>query len=254
MLFSFDPLLFVFFALGALLASFAGVVSERAYTGQSWRAGRSRCDSCGETLSARDLVPVLSWLAAGGRCRVCGSRVSGRHLAAELLQGTAFAAAYAALGLTPALGAFLAALLPLCFIVLYDLRHTVVPPPASLLLALLALLYAALSAPDARVLGLRILVAGVVGLAFFLLHVFSRGRAMGLGDAPVAFSLSLLAGPAALSGLVLSFWIGAVVGIAILVGRPKGRRMGIEVPFVPFMAAGFLLALFTGWQILPLPF
>jgi prepilin signal peptidase PulO-like enzyme (type II secretory pathway) len=32
-----------------------------------------------------------------------------------------------------------------------------------------------------------------------------------------------------------------------LVGRPKGHRMGIEVPFVPFLAVGFLLAYFTQW-------
>jgi prepilin signal peptidase PulO-like enzyme (type II secretory pathway) len=78
---------------------------------------------------------------------------------------------------------------------------------------------------------------------------------MGLGDAPVALALALLAGPGlALAGLLFSFWIGALVGIAILVSRPKGHRMGIEVPFVPFLAAGYLLAFFTRWNPLTITF
>jgi prepilin signal peptidase PulO-like enzyme (type II secretory pathway) len=75
---------------------------------------------------------------------------------------------------------------------------------------------------------------------------------MGLGDTPVAFALSLLAGREAIAGVMFSFWIGAVIGILILVFRRGGPKMGIEVPFVPILAAGFLLALFSQWN--PLPF
>ena len=72
---------------------------------------------------------------------------------------------------------------------------------------------------------------------------------MGLGDAPIALGLSLLVGfGAAFSGLIFSFWIGALCGILILVLRRGGPRMGIEVPFVPFLAAGYLLAYFTQWN------
>ena len=100
---------------------------------------------------------------------------------------------------------------------------------------------------------LALMVAGVISLGFFLLYAFSRGRAMGLGDAPVSFALALLVGASlAIPGLLFSFWIGAIVGIAILATTPKGHRMGIEVPFVPFLAAGYLLAFFTQWNPLRL--
>ncbi len=239
--------------LGAVLASFVTVIAERAYTGESWVTGRSRCNSCTRFLDARDLVPVLSWVATLGRCRTCKARVPFLYAVGELMLGALFALSYLALGPTPALPVFLASLLVLAFIVIYDLRHTVVPPVASWTLIGLALLYAALSTTDERALGLTLLTAGGIALAFFLLHALSRGRAMGLGDAPVALALSLLAGAAAIPGLVFSFWIGAIVGIAILVSRPKGRRMGVEVPFVPFLAAGYLLALFTQWNPLTIP-
>jgi prepilin signal peptidase PulO-like enzyme (type II secretory pathway) len=82
--------------------------------------------------------------------------------------------------------------------------------------------------------------------------LLSRGRAMGLGDTPAVFGLSLLAGRTAVAGVLFSFWVGGVIGICILALRKGGPKMGIEVPFVPFMAVGFLIALFTQWNPLPL--
>ncbi len=190
-----------------------------------------------------------------GRCRQCGARVPLAYSVFEALVGIAFAWSYLTIGVAHValpLIVFLLALLTLGFIVMYDLRHMIVPPAASALLSALALIFAFLAAPSMHALGLRIAVAGIIGLIFFLLHVLSRGRAMGLGDAPVAFALSLLVGSQAVAGIMFSFWIGAVIGIIILARRRGGPTMGIEVPFVPFLALGFLLAYFTQWN--PLPF
>ncbi|MEO6536076.1 MAG: prepilin peptidase [Candidatus Paceibacterota bacterium] len=244
-------------ALGAICASFIGVLAERVHTGQSWKRGRSKCNSCREELAARDLVPVLSMLWYRGRCRRCGSRVPIAYSVFELGMGVLFALSYLTLGIGPLLTFFLLILLTLDFIVMYDLRHMIVPPQASMLLSMLVLLYAVVESGVAtpggiHALGLRILVAGIAGFAFFLLHILSRGRAMGMGDAPVVFALSLLVGSQTVAGIMFSFWIGAVIGIIILARRRGGPTMGIEVPFVPFLALGFLLAYFTQWN--PLPF
>lgn len=238
-----------FFFLGAILASFMAVIAERAYTGQSWVSDRSRCNSCAEQLHARDLIPVLSWLLSRGVCRMCGSRVPVAYAVGEATLGALFVVSYLTLGLQVALVAFLCVLTTLTFIVMYDMRHTIVPSMASTLLILFSLAYAFLSSFDLRHLGSTLFIAGSIGLGFFLLHFLSRGRAMGLGDAPVAFALSLVTGGAlAIAGLLFSFWIGAAIGILILVTRRGGARFGIEVPFVPFLAAGYLLAYFTHWN------
>lgn len=245
-------LLAFFFGLGAIIASFVGVIAERIHTGQSWWKGRSQCNSCRRALNALDLVPIVSWLAARGRCRTCRSKLPVTYLVIEAAVGTVFAASYAAIGLTPLLGVFLLALSFLTFVVLYDLRHTIVPLSGSYPLLALSVLAAYLAVPTLAPFGLALVVAGCIGAAFFLLFFLSGGRAMGLGDAPIAAALALLVAPHALAGLLFSFWIGAVVGVVILVFRRGGPRMGIEVPFVPFMAIGFLLAYFTQWN--PLPF
>ncbi len=242
--------MFVFFftVLGAVVGSFAGVVAERLHTGESWVSERSRCNSCARELGVFDLVPVLSWLVSFGRCRSCGSTITALYVVVEAALAFVFYFAYTTLGLGVPLAFFLGAVSTLTVIVLYDLRHTVVPPGPSLLFGFFSLGYALMTLQSLESFGLTLACAGVVGLCFFMAYFLSSGRVMGLGDAPIAFSLSLLAAGHVISGILFSFWIGGIVGIAILVTRPKGHRMGIEVPFVPFLAAGFLLAFFTSWN------
>lgn len=238
-----------FAVFGAILASFVGVIVERVNTGASWANDRSRCDSCSHVLTWQDLLPVLSWMLTLGRCRHCGSRVPVRHALIEVATALVFFSAYQLFGLTPVLPAFLLSVLLLLFIVLYDMRHTIVRMVPMVLFVVSSLVVRILLMPDTHGTGLSLLFAGLCGFAFLLFHMGSRGRAMGLGDAPMALGLSLLVGPSVvLPGVLFSFWIGALYGIVVLVSTPRGHRMGIEVPFVPFLALGFLLAFFTGWN------
>ena len=239
-----------FFALGAVCASFAGVVVARLYTRQNMFSGRSRCDACGKPLPVLSLVPIVSYVALGGRARCCRSRLSPVSPISELVLAGLFYASYLSLGLTPALPAFLSALFLLLVLVLYDLAHQILPPT---LLGLFVTTSAVVGYLETSAISDFLSVfegAFLIGTSLALIHVLSRGRAMGLADAPLAFGLALLVGPVAVSGFLFSFWIGALVGIVLLAGRPLGSRMGVEVPFAPFLAAGFLLAYFTQWNLL----
>jgi leader peptidase (prepilin peptidase)/N-methyltransferase len=71
------------FVLGAIVGSFLAAILIRWPEGRSVTKGRSQCDSCGRTLSPRDLVPILSWFLVRGRCRHCGAAIDRRHLAIE---------------------------------------------------------------------------------------------------------------------------------------------------------------------------
>jgi len=64
---------------GLIIGSFLGAFTYRMPRGISVAHGRSECPSCGTSLTARDLVPVLSWLLHGGKCRHCGAAVSPRY-------------------------------------------------------------------------------------------------------------------------------------------------------------------------------
>jgi prepilin signal peptidase PulO-like enzyme (type II secretory pathway) len=241
-----------FFILGAIMASFMGVVAGRLSTGASIWTGRSRCDACNIPLSPLSLVPILSYFAMRGRAECCGARISFLAPLSEILLGALFALSYLQLGLTPALALMCIALALLLALVLYDLAHQILPPVLlyPFVAAALATSYAASAGREAFF--HNALVALCIGGSLALIHVFSRGRAMGLADAPLSCGLALLTGPVALSGFVYSFWIGAVVGIGMLWLGQGSTRMDSEVPFAPFLAAGFLLAYFTQWNLLAL--
>lgn len=236
------------FILGAIVASFVGVLVARLNTGQGFFAGRSRCDACNAPLTPFALVPIVSYFASGGRALCCGARLSLFAPVTEFLLGFLFVLSYFTLGFTLPLAPFLLSLSLLLALILYDLAHQILP---STLLALFVAASATTDfflAPSFAVFSGTLLTAFLVALFLALIHFFSRGRAIGLADAPFAFGLSLLVGSSAFPGFVFSFWIGAAVGIIILAHRPRGSRMGVEVPFAPFLAAGFLLAYFTQWN------
>ncbi|MFZ2167557.1 MAG: prepilin peptidase [Minisyncoccia bacterium] len=234
------------FILGAIIASFVGVVVARIHTGTSFLTGRSRCDACDATLPPLALVPILSWTASKGRAQCCGARISLLSPLTEALLGGLFMFTYIAVGLSTALPFMLLSLSLLLALVLYDFSHQILPPALLYTFVGVSALAGFLAYPSDF--SSTLLSATLIGGSLAVLHFLSRGRAMGLADAPLAFGLSLLVGPAALSGFIFSFWIGAVIGIVLLLQRPVGSRMGVEVPFAPFLAAGFLLAYFTQWN------
>jgi len=247
-----DMLAILFFIFGAIIASFVGLVVARLNTGSSILTGRSRCDAGGEVLEPLSLVPIVSYVLSCGRARCCSARVSVFAPLTELLLGMLFALSYTLFGITWSFFFFLLALALLLLLVLYDLAHQILPPAILFFFVLASLAFAQCNILSIGDFGFSLMIAGSLALFLALINLFSGGRMMGLSDAPLVFGLALLAGPLALSGFVFSFWIGAVVGIVLLLRRPAGSRIGVEVPFAPFLAAGFLLALFTGWNLFTL--
>jgi len=238
----------VLFILGAIIASFMGVVAARLHTGASIVVGRSRCDACNAPLTPLMMVPIVSYLISGGRAQCCGARLSPLAPVSEALLGGLFVLAYLKVGLSSVLLLLLAALSLLLALVLYDLAHQILPP--RLLAAFLAAsaLVGYLSAASFAEFRTTLFTALLIAGSLVFVHVASRGRAMGFSDAPLVFGLSLFAGPSAFPGFIFSFWIGAAIGIILLARRPAGSRMRVEVPFAPFLAAGFILAYFTQWN------
>lgn len=72
--------------LAPMHASFLQCWADRARDGVSGPPhGRSYCDSCGRTLNAVDLVPILSWLWNRGKSRCCGQPLHPTLLYSELI-------------------------------------------------------------------------------------------------------------------------------------------------------------------------
>ncbi len=226
--------------LGAILGSFLNALLFRYNTGRSVMRGRSKCMHCGHTLQALDLIPVVSYLLLAGRCRYCHSRVSWQY---PLVEAAAAALSVLVYVQNLELGAYALGLtmwLTLLFVVVYDLRHQIIPWAASGLLAMLALAHIALAGPSPWLLAAGPLLAAPL----LLVSLVSGGRWMGWGDGVLELGLGWMLGlTAGLTAFVLAFWSGALVGI-VLLGLSKRYTMKSEVPFAPFLVFGAACAYF----------
>ena len=95
--------------------------------------------------------------------------------------------------------------------------------------------------------------AGIALAIMGLIYVASRGG-MGDGDVRLAPLLGMHLGylnPGIVPiGLFLGFLLGAVVGVAAMTLGSAGRKTAL--PFGPFLAAGTVLAVFVGQDIVDL--
>lgn len=238
----------VIIALGAIVGSFANVVAYRLNSSRPILSGRSKCDSCAEELSPLTLIPIVSFLVLRGRCSVCGSKIGISHVLAEVTLAALFGAAFYIHGMTVELGIALLFLTLLTSIVIYDLRHTIIPNQLVYALIILGGTMAYVQGGFSE----SVLVALAMAAFFGLIWLFSKGRAMGFGDAKLVLGLALFVGyPLSITGFMLSFWIGAVISIALLVFYRKRRTMSNEVPFAPYLAIGFLCAYLLQLNLLP---
>jgi leader peptidase (prepilin peptidase)/N-methyltransferase len=230
-------------ALGLIVGSFLATVLIRRPEGRSALRGRSRCDGCGETLRASELVPVLSHLLAGGRCRRCGGAIDPRHLAVELAAAAIGVAAFAA---HPLVLAPVTALLGWWLLILaaLDAEHHWLPDDLTLPL-LAAGLAAALAGfgapPEDRLIGAAAGYASLALIAFGYRRL--RGReGLGGGDPKLFAALGAWLGWQQLPLILLA---SGLLGLAALL---LVRLRGGSVSATDRLPLGSLMAI-AAWPI-----
>lgn len=196
---------------------------------------------CGHVLTALDLVPIFSFLFLRGRCRYCSAKISWQYPLVELGGGLLALLIYLRHEEPLELVLWFVVAMVLLFVVVYDIRHGIIPWSASIVLAGLALAYLFLFTEPT----LWSLLAGpLLALPLFLFSLVSRGTWMGWGDGALELSLGWLLGlSVGATALVLAFWAGAAVGIALIVLKSR-YTMKSELPFAPFLVFGALAAHF----------
>ena len=253
----------IFFILGIIIGSFLNVVIYRFHT-RKVLGGRSACMSCQNKLHFYELIPLISFFVLRGRCRVCKTKISKMYPIVEFITGLIF------LGLFLKFQDILFLNLPvfiftyvyyaivlslLIVIAFYDLRHKIIPDALSIAFGLLSFLglfffneYGfSIHIPTV----LQFFSGFIIALPFALFWLVSKGTWMGLGDAKLAIGLGYLIGLArALSGMVIAFWSGAILGI-LLVLFSKKYGMKSEIPFAPFLIFGTVVAFFFELYIFP---
>ena len=250
------------FFLGASIGSFLNVLVSRTVEGKDWVRGRSHCDFCKKPLAWYDTFPLLSFAVYGGKSRCCHKMLSWQHPIVELLTGLLFVWWYLMGNVffqlvssplhTLQAGYWLLIGVVLLIVVVADAFYGMVITSPVLLAIVASVAYRVMlfshGPMTGQDLGYYLGLAVVIGGFFALLHYLTKGRGMGMGDVYVAPLYGLILGwPRAIVALVLSFWIGAIVGVAaVIVGK---KKMQGTLPFAPFMVLGIVIALLCGNQL-----
>ncbi len=215
--------------------------------------GKSYCPYCKHTLSWQDLIPVFSFLFLRGKCRYCQKRISWQYPLVELATAILFVLIFWHLdfGFDLAFGFWILISSFLIVIFVYDLKHFIIPDKVVFPAIIIALIFNFQFLIFNQFSIFNSLILSAIGAsAFFLFIVLvSQGKWMGIGDIKLAFLMGLLLGfPYILVALFLSFLIGAIIGIGLILAKRK--TMKSEVPFGPFLVIGTFTALFLGEAII----
>ena len=257
-------LIIIVFLFGLAIGSFANVCIYRLPREKSIaNPPRSFCPHCGKTITWYDNIPVLGFLLLRGKCRYCRASISAQYPLVELLIGLLFVGVYLfvfsrgeRLILIPFYWYFCTTLVILSVI---DGEFFILPDRLTYPLVILGFLLAALYPGHlgSSTIGaglLRALIGAVAGgLSLWLIGVLGKAafkkEAMGLGDVKLMAAVGAWQGwELVLFAIFLGALVAAVVGITCIV--MKKAKLGSKIPFGPYLAAGSLITLFFGWEIL----
>lgn len=259
--------------LGALFGSFINVVVDRSFHDESFLKGRSHCDSCKQPLKVLDLIPIFSYVVLGGKCRYCKSIIPAGNLSVEIVSSlTFFFFGIFLVGRFPNNYLFInlftiqnflfllfwiSLLVSLLIIFVSDFKYMVISTSHFLALMIIYVFGFVINYffPGQYLLSFfyENWISHIYGLlAMFIffgsLSYFSKERLMGEGDIYLSAIFGLYLGlEKTIIMWFLSFFIGSIFGIALLLSRKK--KMASAIPFGPFLIIGFILSAFFSAEI-----
>lgn len=232
----------------------------------------SACPACKAKIRPYDNIPVLSYLILRGRCRACRAPISAMYPAVEALTGLLFLACFLKFGSALAAVKWAVLCAMLLVLIFTDVRERTLPDlftAGGALLGFVLSLGIPLADGSALWLARRLfayppplpflsladaLLGAALGSSILWLvaegYFRLRGReGMGLGD------VKMMALVGAFLGLKLTFLTlflgslaGSILGLLFITVFRKGQSY--ELPFGLFLAAGALVSIFFGPEII----
>ena len=240
----------LFGVLGLILGSGLNCLALRLASGQKWAGKeRSACPACGHTLSAPELIPLISWLIQKGKCRHCGAPISKRYPLTEATLALIFVAFFFRFGLTVQLVSALVFACCLFCLSLVDLDTQIIPDRFILIPIIVRgaeLFYTGgFRGLLSGILPGFIIAAAVLILSLIMDKVLKKDT-MGGGDIKLLFVIGMyLSFPACL----LMVMIACIVGIGV-----AGMLMKVDsqtaFPFGPALSIAAVVTMLVGDPII----
>lgn len=224
--------IFVFY-LGAIFGSFISLVQHRKLKGESIIYPRSHCEACGKNLSFYELFPIFSYIFLKGRCKDCGEKIGNESLIIEISSGLLSLLAFRYSFTIESILIFLSLIIGL-LIAIIDLKTMEIYQNHLLILLGLGIIYRLIYIGFSWKYFLEITVFSLV---YWLIFKISKEN-IGDGDYYFYIGVSLfLKDTVFMLYIFLSIWIGALVGIIILI---KDKNFGRHMPFAIFIFISYI--------------
>lgn len=207
----------------------------------------SSCPSCGHKISALENIPLISYVFLRGSCRSCNSHISLRYPVVELVTGLLFGFCAYKFGVSwQALGAMIlsAAMIALSVI---DFDTQLLPDDITLPLMWVGLVFNFFGVYTDLPSAVWGAIAGYLSLwcVYWLFKLVTGKEGMGYGDFKLLAAIGAWLGwQSLLLTILISSFVGAIVGVALIVIARRGRD--IPMPFGPYLAVAGLIAMFWG--------
>jgi leader peptidase (prepilin peptidase) / N-methyltransferase len=232
--------------VGLLLGSFYNVIGLRVPKNLSIVTPRSACPRCKHTLTAAELIPIVSFLLQKGKCRKCGVQISPLYPLVELITGLLFIASPLLVGWNIELMIALTLVSLFMIIFVSDLVYMLIPDRILLFFLGIFLVERIIYPLDPWY---DSIIGGIVGFGLLLLIAFVSKGGMGGGDIKLFGALGFALG---LKTVLLAFFLSTLVGtlhgmLRIILGKHSKRE---PVPFGPSIMVGTLVSYYYGEQLI----
>ncbi len=240
----------VIFIAGAMLGSFFNVCIYRLPIDESIIIPSSHCPNCKTKIKIWENIPIVSYILLKGKCRYCHIQIPLTYLTVEILTPCLYLLLWHTFGISVDFAIYLLFVSILIIITFIDFEY-------QLILNILTYPMIAIGLLISFFKGTLVssLIAGLVGGGLiFLIVIVSpfifKKEGMGAGDFKLAtvIGVYLANWKLTLLSLFLASFLGSLVGIAlILLGK---KKLGEYIPFGPYLAAGVVIIIFWGKNII----
>jgi len=232
---------------GGIVGSFLNVCIVRLPKEESIVTPGSHCPRCNNPIKFYDNIPMISYLVLRGKCRHCNESISIQYPLIEGITALSSFLLFDKFGATLSYLFYFSFVSALIIITVIDLYHQIIPDVISIPGIGVGLL-GSLIIPYISVFNslIGILVGG--GSLFLVATLYQwlfKREGMGGGDVKLLAMIGAFLGwKSVILTILLSSFIGSIVGIAIML--LKGKDFKYAIPFGPFLSLAAVISLFYG--------
>ncbi|ADK13643.1 MULTISPECIES: A24 family peptidase [Clostridium] len=238
----------IIFIFGTIIGSFLNVCIYRIPMQESIVYPSSHCTNCGNRIKWYDLIPIVSYVILRGKCRNCGEKISKKYPIVEFITGLLYLMLYIKFGISIDIVKYVVFISILIVIGIIDFDTTDIYFKTTIVGLISAFVFLGIYYYN----GLPIrtyIYGGIAGGGLLVLIILITKGGMGWGDAEICLICGLFLGlKFTFVMLFLSFIIGAIIGVILILSGKKSKKD--YIPFGPFITAASVITVFCGQNIL----